>query len=174
MASVFVSIGSNIDREHNIRSGVQDLYQAYGRLRLSSVYDSEAVGFEGDAFYNLVARFETDQDVHAVAARLRDIEDNHQRHRDGPRFSSRTLDIDLLLYDDLVLESPDLRLPREEIILSAFVLAPLAEIAPTLCHPLRGKSYAELWRQFDQGSQPMIRLGDFCWHQAVASAPVVT
>jgi len=164
MAQVFVSIGSNIEREKNIRSGVQALYQSFGRLRLSSVYDSEAVGFDGDAFYNLVASFDTDRDVQALVSGLRDIEDRHQRRRDGPRFSSRTLDIDLLLYDDLVLGGPDLYLPREEITQSAFVLAPLAEIAPTLSHPLSGESYADLWRQFDRNSQPMTRLDNFGWH----------
>jgi 2-amino-4-hydroxy-6-hydroxymethyldihydropteridine diphosphokinase len=122
------------------------------------------VGFDGDAFYNLVAGFDTAMDVQTVAARLHEIEDSHQRRRDGPRFSSRTLDIDLLLYDDLVLDGPDLRLPREEITLSAFVLAPLAEITPTHCHPLSGQTYAELWLQFDQASQPMTRLHDFLWH----------
>ena len=165
MARVFVGVGSNIEREHNIRSGVKALYQAFGLLRLSSVYDSKAVGFSGDAFYNLVARFETELDVQAVADRLRAIEDGHQRRRDGSRFSSRTLDIDLLLYDDCILDGPDLRLPREEILHSAFVLAPLAEIAPELHHPLCNKSYAELWQQFDHASQPMIRLEDFRWHQ---------
>jgi len=170
MAQIFVSIGSNIDRENNIRSGVQALYQSFGRLRLSSVYDSEAVGFEGDAFYNLVAHFDSDQTVQSVVAELRDIEDRHQRHRDGPRFSSRTLDIDLLLYDDLVLDSPDLCLPRDEILQSAFVLAPLAEVAPILKHPLCGESYADLWQQFDQLSQPMTRLENFSWHPSESTA----
>jgi len=165
MASVFVGIGSNIDRERNIRSGVQALYQAFGPLRLSSVYDSKAVGFSGDAFYNLVARFETELEVHAVVDRLRAIEDGHQRRRDGSRFSSRTLDIDMLLYDDCILNGPELHLPREEILHSAFVLAPLAEIAAELRHPLCHKTYAELWQQFDHDSQPMTRLDDFRWHQ---------
>jgi 2-amino-4-hydroxy-6-hydroxymethyldihydropteridine diphosphokinase len=170
MAYVFVSIGSNIEREDNIRSGVRALYQTFGPLQLSSVYDSEAVGFDGDAFYNLVAGFDTDRDIQQVVACLHDIEDRHQRRRDGPRFSSRTLDIDLLLYDDLVLDGPDLSLPRAEIMHSAFVLAPLAEIAGTRRHPLSGVPYAELWQQFDRDSQPMTRLKNFLWDQATAAA----
>jgi 2-amino-4-hydroxy-6-hydroxymethyldihydropteridine diphosphokinase len=158
MASVYVSIGSNINREENIRSGLRSLRQAFGDLRLSSIYDSEAVGFDGAAFYNLAAGFDTALDVHAVVACLRDIEDAHQRRRDGPRFSSRTLDIDLLLYDDMVLDDPTLKLPRAEILHNAFVLAPLAEIAPTLRHPEVDLTYAELWQRFDQDSQQLTRL----------------
>jgi len=174
MAQVFVSIGSNIERENNIRSGVRAMNNYFGPCHLSSVFDSEAVGFDGDAFYNLVAWFDTDLDVAAVVTGLRDIEDAHQRRRDGPRFSSRTLDIDLLLYDALVLDGPDLRLPREEILHSAFVLAPLAELAPTLCHPCSGKAYADLWQRFDQASQPMTRLEDFRWSSAGAAGTSVS
>jgi len=158
MASVYVSIGSNIDREQNIRSGLRSLQQVFGNLQLSSIYDSEAVGFDGAAFYNLVAGFNTLLDVDTVVLRLREIEDAHLRRRDGPRFSSRTLDIDLLLYDDLVLNEAGLKLPRAEILYNAFVLAPLAEIAPALKHPLNGMVYADLWHQFDQNSQSLTRL----------------
>lgn len=163
MAQVFVSIGSNINRENNIRSGVQALSRRFGSLQLSSVYDSEAVGFQGDAFYNLVACFDTDDNIVTLLLCLRDIEDRHQRRRDRPRFSSRTLDIDLLLYDDRVQDDPECRLPRDEITHSAFVLAPLAEIAPQRCHPVVGQSYADLWRQFNQTSQALVRLDDFDW-----------
>lgn len=158
MASVYVSIGSNIDREQNIRSGLRALKQTFGDLRLSSVYDSEAIGFDGAAFYNMVAGFETALAVDDLVTHLREIEDAHLRRRDGPRFSSRTLDIDLLLYDDLVIDGPELKLPRAEILYNAFVLAPLAEIAPVLKHPLEGRNYAELWQNFEKTSQHLIRL----------------
>lgn len=163
MAQVFVSIGSNIDRELNIRSGVDELYRCYGELLLSSVYDSQAVGFTGANFYNLVAGFDTGESVSDVVARLRDIEDAHHRDRDGERFSSRTLDIDLLLFDDLIIEKGGLKLPRDEIITSAFVLGPLAEIAGHLVHPLTGRTFRILWQEFDQASQPMQRI-EFEWH----------
>ena len=153
MPRVFLSLGSNIEREHNIRSAVRALRRRFGDLQLSRVYESEAVGFDGDAFYNLVAAFDTEEDVHAVNRALAEIEDSHGRDRSGPRFSSRTLDIDLLLYGDRTLDEQGLRLPRGEITRNAFDLQPLAELAPDLRHPLEGRSYAELWADFDQASQ---------------------
>ncbi|MCW9089207.1 MAG: 2-amino-4-hydroxy-6-hydroxymethyldihydropteridine diphosphokinase [Gammaproteobacteria bacterium] len=155
MAKVYVSIGSNIDRDANIRGGVVDLQKWFGELALSRVYESEAVGFDGDNFFNLVAAFDTDEDVLTVAKILRDIENDHGRTREGPRFSSRTLDIDLLLFDDLVIQQGKLELPREEITKNAFVLWPLAEIAPQLKHPVLHKNYAELWAAFDKNKQPL-------------------
>ncbi|MEW6646758.1 MAG: 2-amino-4-hydroxy-6-hydroxymethyldihydropteridine diphosphokinase [Pseudomonadota bacterium] len=155
MARVYVSIGSNIEREQNIRAGVADLKARFGTLLLSSVYESEAVGFAGDSFYNLVAGFDTKLTPQQVAAELRAIEEAHGRERNGPRFSSRTLDIDLLLYDDLVLHEGKLEIPRDEITKNAFVLWPLAEIAPQLEHPQAGVSYSALWEAFDRQSQPL-------------------
>ena len=155
MARVYLSIGSNIERDRHIHAGVAALRQHYGPLQLSRVYESAAVGFDGDNFYNLVVALETDQPVQQVAKVLRAIEDEHGRTREGPRFSSRTLDIDILLYDDLILNEGKLVLPREEISKNAFVLWPLAEIAPALQHPLLKQSYAELWAAFDQESQPL-------------------
>lgn len=155
MARVYVSIGSNIEREQNIRAGVTDLRGRFGTLILSSVYESEAVGFAGDSFYNLVAGFDTALTPQQVASELRAIEEAHGRVRNGPRFSSRTLDIDLLLYDDLVLHEGKLDIPRDEITKNAFVLWPLAEIAPQLKHPQLGVSYGEMWEVFDKQSQPL-------------------
>ena len=150
MAKIYISLGSNIDREANTRAGVRALKKHYGELELSSVYESEAVGFEGDAFYNMVIACDTDEDVYEVVRQLHAIENANGRDRNGPKFSSRTLDLDLLLYDDLVLDTNSLKLPREEILYNAFVLWPLAEIAPTLIHPVVRQSYNELWTSFDR------------------------
>ena len=153
MSTIYISLGSNINREENTREGVKALREVFGDLVLSSVYESDAVGFEGDAFYNMVIACEVDVPVHEANRMLRDIEDRHGRDRSGPKFSSRTLDLDLLLYDDLVLEENGLTLPRGEILKNAFVLWPLAEIAPALKHPQDGRSYDELWAQFDKSRE---------------------
>lgn len=161
MARVFLSIGSNIDRERNIRSGVAALRERFGAVQLSSVYESEAVGFKGDPFYNLVASFETDATPDEVVASLRAIEDRYGRVRSGPRFSSRTLDIDLLLYGNAVFSDPVV-IPRAEITRNAFVLLPLAELAPDEVHPQTGQTYRVLWEAFDKAAQPLWPVA-FAW-----------
>ena len=153
MSTIYISLGSNINREQNTRAGIVALKQAFGDLTLSSVYESEAVGFEGDAFYNMVIACEVSVSVFEANQILRDIEDAHGRDRSGPRFSSRTLDLDLLLYDDLILDENGLSLPRGEILQNAFVLWPLAEIASTLKHPEAKLGYAELWADFDKNKE---------------------
>jgi len=153
MPRVYVSIGSNIDREHNIRSAVSMLRDQFGTVVLSGVYETEAVGFEGGAFYNLVAAFETDMPVDTLLEWLDDAENQHGRDRSEPRFGPRTLDMDLLLYGDLV--DAGRHLPRDEVEHYAFVLGPLAEIAPGVPHPLSGIPISELWQAFDQDEQPL-------------------
>jgi len=155
MTRVYVSLGTNIDREANLRAGITELRQQFGELQLSSVYESEAVGFNGDPFYNMVAAFNTDISATEVVALLHAIEERHGRVRQGPRFSSRTLDIDLLLYGDQIIEEGSLQLPRDEISKNAFVLWPLAEIAPQAVHPLLQQNYRELWQAFDKQKQPL-------------------
>lgn len=155
MARVFVSIGSNIERERNIRGALDSLQAHFGELVVSRVYETRAIGFEGENFFNLVAAFETGQSPAEVSHTLHAIEDEHGRQRNGPRFAPRTLDIDLLLYDDLVQDEAGVTLPREEITRYAFVLKPLAEIAGERRHPVTGKTYADLWDAFSDHDQAL-------------------
>lgn len=155
MARIYISIGSNIEAERHLRLAIAELRKHYGELKLSSVYESEAVGFDGDNFLNMVVGLDTDEEVHTVLQTLREIEDRHGRVRSGPRFSARTLDLDLLLYDNLVVKEGALDLPRGEIIQNAFVLWPLAEIAPEIMHPVEQQSMAALWQGFDKESQKL-------------------
>ena len=162
MPRVYISIGSNIDKDTSIRKGVADMQSVFGELELSSVYQSEAVGFHGDDFYNLVAAFDTAKDVLTISRLLHEIEDNNGRDRSGPRFSSRTLDLDLLVYDDLITEEDGLEIPRGEILENAFVLWPLAEIAPDLKHPVTHKTYTEHWAEFDKDKEKLYPV-EFQW-----------
>lgn len=154
MNQVYLSIGSNINREVNIRSAISEL-RKYGHLEISPVYQCEAVGFDGPAFYNLAVGFQTLLDLQVLAAELRDIEYNHGRKRTGIKFSSRTLDIDILIYADLIGDFDRIILPRDEITKNAFVLRPLADIAGNKLHPTRKLSYAELWDAYDDSQQPL-------------------
>jgi len=152
MARVYVSLGSNLQREQRIRQAVAELRLHFGAIELSPVYDSAAVGFDGSNFLNLVAGFDSDLEVETVARRFHDIEDRLGRDRSLPKFASRPIDLDILLYDDLILDLPRIRIPRPEILVNAFVLKPLQDLAPTLQHPETGQSYAELWRAMAPGA----------------------
>ena len=153
MAQVFIGVGSNINPRQNIRLAVELLGDAFGELQLSSVYQSEAVGFAGDDFYNMVVGLQTDRPIEELARFLRQLEFAHGRPKNPSPDSGRQIDLDILTYDNAVGEFGAVELPRAEILYNAFVLWPLAEIAGESLHPVEQKSYAELWAGFDQASQ---------------------
>lgn len=158
MPEVFVGIGSNVAPDRNLAAGLRALASHFGVLRLSPVYRNRAVGFEGEDFLNMVVAFHTEDPVEEIAAALARIESANGRTRNEARYSARTLDLDLLLYGDLVIRTGELQLPREEVTHHAFVLKPLADLAGDLVHPVLGQSYAELWNQFDAGRHPLQRV----------------
>lgn len=157
MATVYVGLGSNIDPEDNLRLGVGELRRRYGDVVVSSVYRNAAVGFEGDDFLNLVARFDSDEDAREINRQIEQIHDLAGRERGEERFAARALDIDLLLYDDLVVDEPPLQLPRDDVLEYSFVLRPLAEIAPELAHPVTGRTMRDHWQECDPDRHPLTR-----------------
>ena len=154
--TALLGLGSNIDAEKHIPAAMAALRTAFEAVTFSPVYRSKAVGFEGDDFLNLVAAAETDLAPLELNALLHEIENVHGRDRTVPRWSSRTLDIDILLYGDLWLLSPALEIPRKEILTFAHVLKPLADIAPDLVHPVERITIAELWSRFSNHDTPLI------------------
>ena len=148
MARAYVGIGSNIEPEQNVRSAVRALRARFGTLTISPVYRSPAEGFPGDDFYNLVVGIDTSEPAATVEATLSQIERDHGRVRYGNGMHSRTLDLDLLVYDDRVL--------RDDVTRYEFVLKPLVDLAPNLRHPERGLSVKELWERVDGKRTPLM------------------
>ena len=159
MATVYVGLGSNIDPELNLHLGIRELRQRYGELELSAVYRSKAVGFEGEDFLNLVGRFGSEESPGAICEEIELIHNLTGRDRDSGKWESRPLDIDLLLYNDLVIDEPPVRVPRKDVLEYSFVLRPLAELAPDLVHPVTGKTMLKHWQEFDAASHPLDVVG---------------
>ena len=145
MVCVVISVGTNIDREINLKAALAVLRHTYGALQMSPVYSNPAVGFTGPEFYNLVVSFETTQTVTEVTTFLHGVEATQGRTRQGNRLDSRELDLDLLLYGDQVLHGEGIDVPRGEIQHQPYVLMPLSRLLPNDRHPVTQESYTEMW-----------------------------
>lgn len=145
----YLSLGSNIEPERHLASALQALRARFGTLQVSPIYRTRAVGFAGDDFLNAAVGLRTDLQPGALNDWLHALEEAHGRDRSAPRWSSRTLDVDILLYGDRVVSGPgNLEVPRTELAEQAFVLKPMVDIAPDLVHPVLGKSLRALWAAF--------------------------
>jgi 2-amino-4-hydroxy-6-hydroxymethyldihydropteridine diphosphokinase len=165
MTDVYVSVGSNVEPERHLRAAAVALADRYGVLRLSPVYRNRAVGFEGEDFYNAVIAFVTDESVAGVVAALDGIEAANGRRRGGEKFAPRTLDLDLILYGDAVIDQDGIRIPRDELTRYDFVLRPLLDLEPGLAHPATGEPLSAVWTRLEQ-TPPRLHRVDFRWTAA--------
>ncbi|MBD2858615.1 2-amino-4-hydroxy-6-hydroxymethyldihydropteridine diphosphokinase [Spongiibacter sp. KMU-158] len=184
MTEVFVGLGSNIHRYHHIASALDALQARFSSLRISPVYEAEAVGFVGDPFLNLVVGFDCELTPAELLVFLRQLELQHGRAANAVKFSARTLDIDILLFGDCCgeqlegvslpanLNLPSLVLPRAEILENAYVLKPLVDLAAEQCHPQSGRRFADHWQEMLLASPlcaDQLYPVDFRWQGALIS-----
>ena len=155
MPAVYVAAGSNIEPERNLARAVAELARQFPGARFSPWYRNRAIGFAGEDFVNLVAGFDTGRPVSEVLDRLHAIETLCGRPRAAPRWAPRSMDLDVLLYGDLVCDEPGLKLPRPDLLRRAYMLGPLAQLAPALVHPTAQLTIGELWRRFDRSAHPL-------------------
>ena len=160
MARVYLSLGSNVEPRRHLDAALDELRATFGELTVSPTYRTAAVGFDGPDFLNLAVGLDTTLEPEALNDWLHALEDRHGRRRDVPRFSSRTLDVDIVLYGDRVLRGANhLEVPRPDLLEHAFVLQPVSDIAPDLVHPVAGRTLAELMREH-RGDRSLIREPD--------------
>ena len=158
MNDVYVAAGSNVEPAKYLARALRDLAAAYGPLTLSPAYRNQAVGFTGDDFINLVVGFRTEDDVGQVRRQLQKIEAACDRPPDAPKWAPRTMDLDILLFGDLVSDAPGLKIPRPDLVKRPYMLRPIADIAPDVRHPLLGKTLRELWESFEGDAHSMVEV----------------
>lgn len=161
MSQVYVAIGSNVNPEENIAKAARELLRVFPAARFSSWYRNRAVGFEGEDFINGVVGFSTELPLRAVVERLHAVEALCGRPRNAPRWAPRAMDLDVLLYDNVVCSEPGLTLPRPDLLKRPYMLGPLAELAPQVVHPTANLTIGELWQRFDRDAHAMTRLNQY-------------
>lgn len=158
MPDVYVAAGSNVEPEKNLRLALRLLDEQFAPLKASSAYRNQAVGFKGDDFINLVVGFTTDLSMQALLDALQVVETACGRPRNALKWAPRSMDLDVLLYGDRIEKTPAYTLPRPDLLRRPYMLGPMAEIAPEVSHPIAGKTFAELWNEFDRGAHTMHRI----------------
>ena len=155
MANIYLGLGSNKSPEKNLRLGIGELRRCYGELQSSAVYKNAAVGFDGDDFLNVVVRLRSNDTPLTICREIELIHNLAGRERMSNKWEARPLDIDLLLYNDLIMDEQPVSVPRSDILKYSFVLRPLAELAPDLVHPVTGETILAHWQKFDAASHPL-------------------
>ncbi len=148
MPLVILGLGSNIQPLVHIKKAVQLLRSQFTDFELSPIYETQAVGFIGANFWNLVAGIKTELPLEELKYCLREIEYALGRPLQAQKWADRCIDIDILMYGDYQGPSIVGHLPRTDIVRSAHVLAPLADLYPDICHLETGHSFLHHWREF--------------------------
>ncbi len=161
MTYILLSIGSNIDRDKNVRYAIRKIAERYGEINLSPVYETSSVGFVGQPFLNLVLGLHSGDDLLQIREYLRGIESDVGRVRGRKSFDNRLLDIDVILFGDKNLRSAGFEIPRHEIEKFAYVLKPLSDLHPKMVHPVTGKTYDRMWQDFSEKSDQLVTLSQF-------------
>jgi 2-amino-4-hydroxy-6-hydroxymethyldihydropteridine diphosphokinase len=156
MTAVYVAAGSNLDPEKNLARACAEIAHTWPEAQFSRAYRNRAVGFEGPDFLNLVVGFHTTESIEGVITRLREIETLCGRPRNAPKWASRAMDLDILLFGARIEKTSDYTLPRPDLLKRPYMLGPMAEIAPLVRHPVSGRTMEELWREFDRAGHEMI------------------
>src|SRR5690554_675116 len=150
MALLTLSLGSNQRADYHIRQALDGLEEHFGPLLMSSVFESQAVGFQGNNFLNMVVAVETDEPLEQIAIWIKALETANGRQHTEKRFSSRTLDVDILTWGAASGRHAGILLPRPEITENAYVLWPLSQVCGHCIDPGSGKNYAALWACYDK------------------------
>jgi 2-amino-4-hydroxy-6-hydroxymethyldihydropteridine diphosphokinase len=158
MTDVYVAAGSNVEPERYLSIALRALAAAYGPMTLSPAYRNKAVGFSGEDFINLVVGFRTEDEVAAVRERLQKVEAACDRPPGAPKWAPRTMDLDILLFGDLVSNQPGLIIPRPDLLKRPYMLKPMADIAPDVRHPVLGTTMRDLWQAFEGDAHSMVEV----------------
>jgi 2-amino-4-hydroxy-6-hydroxymethyldihydropteridine diphosphokinase len=155
MTKVFVAAGSNVEPEKNLARACGEIARHWEDARFSRAFRNKAVGFEGPDFINMVVEFHTAESIDVVLARLRDIEVLCGRARNSPKWASRAMDLDILLFGARIEKTDDYTVPRPDLLKRPYMLGPMAELAPGVVHPVEQKTIGELWQEFDRDGHAM-------------------
>jgi 2-amino-4-hydroxy-6-hydroxymethyldihydropteridine diphosphokinase len=148
MSQVYIAVGSNVDAMARMQQAAQSLKRSFADTRFSDCYSNPAYGFEGPEFINAVAGFRTELTIVQVLQVLHEIEGQCGRLPEDPKWGPRAMDLDLLLYDAVVGSGPGYTLPRPDLLKRAYMLGPLAQLAPDYLYPPAGPTIAQLWERY--------------------------
>ncbi|AXX60905.1 2-amino-4-hydroxy-6-hydroxymethyldihydropteridine diphosphokinase [Vibrio vulnificus] len=145
MNTVYIGVGSNIEREKHVRAAWQELTLLGEALQASPIYECAAVGFDSHAFFNFVIRLNTSMTLEELASQLRQIELRWGREENAAKYQDRTLDLDIVLFGECI-SSQKPELPRSDIFKYPFVIQPLYDLQPDLVIPGDGRTVEEIWQ----------------------------